>query len=62
MSLAIVFGADAVSSLRTYGGQYAKPRSSDTETKDGVTLPCYRGDLIIEMSSLRMLAERTRGY
>ncbi len=27
-------------------GQYAKPRSSDTETKDGVTLPSYRGDLI----------------
>jgi 3-deoxy-7-phosphoheptulonate synthase len=27
-------------------GQFAKPRSSDTETKDGVTLPCYRGDNI----------------
>lgn len=27
-------------------GQYAKPRSSDTETKEGVTLPSYRGDLI----------------
>lgn len=25
-------------------GQYAKPRSADTETKDGVTLPSYRGD------------------
>lgn len=25
-------------------GQYAKPRSSDTETQDGVTLPSYRGD------------------
>jgi 3-deoxy-7-phosphoheptulonate synthase len=25
-------------------GQYAKPRSADTETRDGVTLPCYRGD------------------
>ena len=24
-------------------GQYAKPRSSDTETRDGVTLPAYRG-------------------
>ena len=25
-------------------GQFAKPRSSDTETKDGVTLPSYFGD------------------
>jgi 3-deoxy-7-phosphoheptulonate synthase len=27
-------------------GQYAKPRSADTETRAGVTLPAYRGDLI----------------
>lgn len=27
-------------------GQYAKPRSSDTETRDGVTLPVYRGDIV----------------
>ena len=27
-------------------GQYAKPRSADTETTDGVTLPSYRGDII----------------
>lgn len=27
-------------------GQYAKPRSSDEETIDGVTLPSYRGDSI----------------
>jgi 3-deoxy-7-phosphoheptulonate synthase len=27
-------------------GQYAKPRSADTETIDGVTLPSYRGDLV----------------
>lgn len=27
-------------------GQYAKPRSADIETRDGVTLPSYRGDLI----------------
>jgi 3-deoxy-7-phosphoheptulonate synthase len=38
------------------GGQYAKPRSADTETVDGVTLPSYRGDLVngVEFS------ERTR--
>ncbi len=28
------------------GGQFAKPRSSDNETKDGVTLPSYRGDIV----------------
>ena len=27
-------------------GQFAKPRSKDTETRDGVTLPAYRGDII----------------
>jgi 3-deoxy-7-phosphoheptulonate synthase len=27
-------------------GQFAKPRSSDVETKDGVTLPAYRGDIV----------------
>lgn len=27
-------------------GQFAKPRSSDTETVDGVVLPSYRGDII----------------
>ncbi len=27
-------------------GQFAKPRSADTETRDGVTLPSYRGDLV----------------
>ena len=29
-----------------FAGQYAKPRSADTETRDGVTLPSYRGDVI----------------
>ncbi|MGD8976220.1 MAG: 3-deoxy-7-phosphoheptulonate synthase class II [Gammaproteobacteria bacterium] len=27
-------------------GQYAKPRSADTETRDDLTLPSYRGDLV----------------
>jgi 3-deoxy-7-phosphoheptulonate synthase len=30
-------------------GQYAKPRSADFETKEGVSLPSYRGDLINRM-------------
>jgi 3-deoxy-7-phosphoheptulonate synthase len=27
-------------------GQYAKPRSAETETRDGITLPSYRGDIV----------------
>ena len=27
-------------------GQFAKPRSNDSETRDGVTLPAYRGDAV----------------
>jgi 3-deoxy-7-phosphoheptulonate synthase len=35
-------------------GQYAKPRSSDVETIEGLTLPSYRGDLVndIEFSEI----------
>jgi 3-deoxy-7-phosphoheptulonate synthase len=32
--------------LGRLAGQYAKPRSEPTETRDGVTLPSYRGDII----------------
>jgi len=32
--------------LGRFAGQYAKPRSSPTETRDGVTLASYYGDLI----------------
>lgn len=27
-------------------GQFAKPRSADSETRDGITLPSYRGDIV----------------
>ncbi len=29
-----------------FAGQYAKPRSAEVETREGVTLPAYRGDLV----------------
>jgi 3-deoxy-7-phosphoheptulonate synthase len=32
--------------LGRLAGQYAKPRSQSTETRNGVTLPAYRGDII----------------
>lgn len=31
-------------------GQFAKPRSADTETKDGIALPSYRGDIINDIA------------
>jgi 3-deoxy-7-phosphoheptulonate synthase len=47
MSLVLVHGTRTpVIRIGRIAGQYAKPRSSDTETKDGVTLPAYRGDLV----------------
>lgn len=47
MSLALVHGLQMpVVRIGRFAGQYAKPRSSDQETRDGVTLPSYRGDLV----------------
>ena len=47
MAVVLTFGASLpVVKLGRMAGQYAKPRSSDTETQDGVTLPSYRGDII----------------
>ncbi len=39
-------GSKPVVKVGRVAGQFAKPRSSDDETKDGVTLPSYRGDII----------------
>ncbi len=36
--------------LGRMAGQFAKPRSSDTETIDGVELPSYRGDIINDIA------------
>jgi len=47
MSLVLTFGLKRkIIRVGRFAGQYAKPRSSDTETRDGVSLPSYRGDLI----------------
>lgn len=47
MSLVLVHGLrKPVVRVGRFAGQYAKPRSADMETKDGVTLPSYRGDFI----------------
>ncbi|MDR3529667.1 MAG: 3-deoxy-7-phosphoheptulonate synthase class II [Rhodopila sp.] len=47
MAVVLTFGASLpVVKMGRMAGQFAKPRSSDTETVDGVTLPSYRGDII----------------
>jgi 3-deoxy-7-phosphoheptulonate synthase len=47
MSLVLVHGLRTpVVRIGRMAGQYAKPRSADSETRDGITLPSYRGDVI----------------
>jgi len=47
MSVVLVHGLRLpVVRVGRFAGQYAKPRSADMETRDGVTLPSYRGDLV----------------
>jgi 3-deoxy-7-phosphoheptulonate synthase len=47
MSLVLVHGLRLpVIRVGRFAGQYAKPRSAESETRDGVTLPSYRGDVI----------------
>ncbi|WP_374939137.1 class II 3-deoxy-7-phosphoheptulonate synthase [Actinomyces sp. 594] len=47
MAAVLTYGASTpVVKIGRMAGQYAKPRSSDTETRNGVTLPSYRGDSV----------------
>ncbi|HJS22482.1 MAG TPA: 3-deoxy-7-phosphoheptulonate synthase class II [Steroidobacteraceae bacterium] len=47
MSLVLLHGLKMpIIRVGRMAGQYAKPRSADTETRDDVTLPSYRGDLV----------------
>jgi len=47
MAVVLTFGAALpVVKLGRMAGQFAKPRSSDTETVGGTTLPSYRGDIV----------------
>ncbi len=47
MSLVMLYGLkQPVIRIGRMAGQYAKPRSANEETRDGVTLPSFRGDLV----------------
>ena len=47
MSLVLVHGLrKRIIRIGRFAGQYAKPRSSDGETRHGQSLPAYRGDIV----------------
>ena len=47
MAVVLTYGAHVpVVKVGRMAGQFAKPRSSATETADGVELPSYRGDIV----------------
>ena len=47
MAVVLTYGASVpVVKMGRMAGQFAKPRSSDTETRGDVTLPAYRGDIV----------------
>ncbi|TNE38260.1 MAG: 3-deoxy-7-phosphoheptulonate synthase class II [Alphaproteobacteria bacterium] len=47
MSVVLTYGGSLpVVKVGRIAGQFAKPRSADTETQEGVELPSYRGDII----------------
>ncbi len=50
MAVVLTYGANCpVVKVGRMAGQFAKPRSSDTEMQDGVELPSYRGDVVNAM-------------
>jgi 3-deoxy-7-phosphoheptulonate synthase len=51
MAVVLTYGASLpVVKVGRMAGQYAKPRSKPIETRDGVTLPAYRGDAVNDYS------------
>jgi 3-deoxy-7-phosphoheptulonate synthase len=65
MQMAVVLtfaGSCPVVKVGRMAGQFAKPRSSDNETVDGVSLPSYRGDIInsIEFNEAARIPDPSR--
>ena len=47
MAVVLTYGASMpIIKVGRMAGQFAKPRTSDTETRGDVTLPAYRGDIV----------------
>lgn len=52
MTVALMYGAGRpIVKVGRIAGQFAKPRSADTETVDGKELPSYRGDMVNSMDA-----------
>ena len=50
MAIVLTYGAACpIIKVGRMAGQFAKPRSTDFETRDGVSLPSYRGDIVNAM-------------
>ncbi|MBX3091357.1 MAG: 3-deoxy-7-phosphoheptulonate synthase class II [Cryobacterium sp.] len=68
MAVVLTYGASMpVIKMGRMAGQFAKPRSSETETRGNVTLPAYRGDVVngydfTEESRAADPARLVRGY
>ena len=70
MAMVLTYGAKVpVVKVARMAGQFAKPRSSPTETLGGATLPSYRGDIVNDLAfepaarepdPIRMLAAYTQ--
>ena len=51
MSVVLTYGASCnVVKLGRIAGQFAKPRSANTEARDGIELPSYRGDAVNDIN------------
>ncbi len=58
MSIVLTFGASCpVVKVGRMAGQFAKPRSQDTENKDGIELQSYKGDIINDIKFEKNLRE-----
>ncbi len=63
MTIALMYGLNKpVVKVGRIAGQYAKPRSDNNETINGITLPSYRGDIIngIDFNENSRLADPNR--
>jgi 3-deoxy-7-phosphoheptulonate synthase len=63
MAVVLTYGARVpVVKVGRIAGQFAKPRSADTETRVGVTLPSYRGDAVngLEFTAAARTPDPTR--
>jgi len=63
LSLVLVHGLQMpVVRVGRFAGQYAKPRSTDSETREGIALPSYRGDNVnrVEFSAAARRADPAR--